>query len=42
MPATVHPTLYGRIGDVFGWVCVAGMALLAGWAGLSILRRVRN
>jgi len=42
MPATAHPTLYGRIGDMFGWVCVAGMALLTGWAGLSILRRVRN
>jgi len=42
MPATVRSTLYGRIGDLFGWVCVAGMALLAGWAGIAVLRRVRN
>ena len=41
MPAEVQPTLYARIGDVFGWLCVAGMALLAGWAGFARLRRAR-
>ena len=41
MPAQVQPTLYATIGDVFGWLCVAGMALLAGWAGFARLRRAR-
>lgn len=42
MPAEVRPTLYGRIGDTFGWACVAAAALLAGWAGLTRLRRLRS
>ena len=42
MPAEMRPTLYARIGDVFGWLCVAGMGLLATWAGFARLRRARN
>jgi apolipoprotein N-acyltransferase len=42
MPAEARPTLYGRIGDAFGWACVAAMALLVGWASLARLRRARN
>ena len=42
MPAEARPTLYARIGDVFGWLCVAGMALLATWAGFARLRRARK
>ena len=30
------PTIYTRIGDVLGWLCVAGMALLIPW---SFVRR---
>jgi apolipoprotein N-acyltransferase len=26
------PTIYGRVGDVFGWLCLAVGALLLGWA----------
>ena len=42
MPAEARPTLYARIGDAFGWLCVAGMALLAAWAAYAQLRRARN
>lgn len=42
MPADVRPTLYGRIGDAFGWACVAAMAMLAGWAGFAGLAARRN
>jgi len=42
MPARPHRTLYARIGDAFGWTCVASLALLAGWAGYARLRRARN
>ena len=42
MPAEVRPTLYGKIGDLFGWACVGAMALLAGWAGVAALRRARG
>jgi len=39
LPETPQPTLYGRFGDVFGWLCVAltfGQRL---WAVLAWLRR---
>jgi apolipoprotein N-acyltransferase len=39
MPAEARTTLYGRIGDVFGWVCVGLTALLAGG---SFIARVRK
>jgi len=42
MPAEVRPTLYSRIGDTFGWVCVAAMALLAGCVTIDRLRQART
>ena len=42
MPAEARPTLYGRVGDAFGWTCVAAMTLLAGWAGLARFVGRRN
>jgi apolipoprotein N-acyltransferase len=42
MPAEARHTLYARIGDAFGWLCVAATGLLAGWAGFARLRRARN
>lgn len=42
MPAEARPTLYGRIGDAFGWVCVAAMTLLAGWVAIHRPRQART
>lgn len=42
MPAEARHTLYGRIGDAFGWLCVAALGLLAGWAGIARLRLGRS
>lgn len=42
LPAEELPTLYARVGDAFGWLCVAGTTALAGWVGLVRLRGVRE
>lgn len=31
LPAVGHETLYARVGDLFGWVSVAALAILIGW-----------
>lgn len=35
LPAYARETLYGRFGDVFGWLCVAAVTLLLVWTRLS-------
>jgi apolipoprotein N-acyltransferase len=45
LPAAGAATLYGRVGDVFGWLCVGGTVLLwiwlasAQWRGRVTLRK---
>ncbi|HET6230446.1 MAG TPA: nitrilase-related carbon-nitrogen hydrolase [Longimicrobiaceae bacterium] len=37
LPAVGAPTLYGRMGDVFGWFCLGGTVLL--WIWLRLAKR---
>ena len=39
VPTEIRETLYGRIGDLFGWSCLATTLLLGGWAALGLARR---
>jgi hypothetical protein len=35
-------TVYTRIGDVLGWLCVAGMIILIPWSFVRVARRRRR
>ena len=39
VPTEIRGTLYGRIGDLFGWACLAMTMLLTGWSILALARR---
>ena len=32
VPVARAPTPYARMGDLFAWVCIAGLAVAVGWA----------